>query len=495
MNDKRYVLALDQGTTSSRSIVFDSDGTMKGIAQMEFPQIYPQPGWVEHDPKEIWYTQFETAKQALQNAEIQPSQIAAIGITNQRETTILWDKNTGEPVCNAIVWQCRRTADECALLAGDPKVSAMITERTGLKPDAYFSATKIRWILDHVPGVRARAERGEILFGTVDCYLLWKLTGVHATDVTNASRTLLFNIHTLTWDEDLLNLFEIPRSLLPEVKPSIGFFGDTKVELFGCSIPVSGIAGDQHAALFGQACFEKGEAKNTYGTGCFLMMNTGDAPVVSKNGLVTTVAWSRGDQVTYALEGSVFIGGAVLQWLRDELKIISSAPEADILAASVDNGGVYFVPAFTGLGAPYWDMYARGTITGLTRGTTRENIIRAALESIAFQTNDLLSAMQEDTGAPFPLLKVDGGASRSDVILQLQADLLGAPVDRPVNTETTAQGAAFMAGLAAGVWKDEAEISAIRRSAKTFVPSGEEDTCKALLSGWKKAIAQTLYKG
>ena len=494
MNEKRYILALDQGTTSSRSIIFDHDGSMKGIAQMEFPQIYPTPGWVEHDPKEIWRTQFETAKQALENAEINASQIAAIGITNQRETTILWDKNTGEPVYNAIVWQCRRTSDAAAALAKDEKISRMITEKTGLKPDAYFSATKIQWIFNNVPGVRQRAEKGEILFGTVDCYLLWQLTGVHATDVTNASRTLLFNIHTMDWDEELLNLFDIPRAILPEVKPSIGLFGNTKVELFGCTIPVAGIAGDQHAALFGQACFSEGDAKNTYGTGCFLMMNTGDHPVASKNGLVTTVAWSRADQVTYALEGSVFIGGAVLQWLRDELKIITSAPEADIIAATETNGGVYFVPAFTGLGAPYWDMYARGTITGLTRGTTRANIIRAALESIAFQTNDLLTAMQEDTGTPFSILKVDGGASRSDVILQLQSDLLGITVDRPVNTETTAQGAAFMAGLGVGLWKDESEISAIRRSAKTFAPKMDEAERLEMLQGWKHAIGQTLYK-
>lgn len=494
MNEKRYILALDQGTTSSRSIIFDNDGTMKGIAQMEFPQIYPTPGWVEHDPKEIWFTQYETARQAILNAEINASQIAAIGITNQRETTVLWDKNTGEPVFNAIVWQCRRTADAAARLAADPTLSGMITNKTGLKPDAYFSATKIQWIFENVPGVRQRAEAGEILFGTVDSYLLWQLTGVHATDVTNASRTLLYNIHTMDWDEDLLKLFDIPRSILPEVRPSIGYFGHTKVELFGCSVPVSGIAGDQHAALFGQACFAEGEAKNTYGTGCFLMMNTGSVPVSSRSGLVTTVAWSRGDKVTYALEGSVFIGGAVLQWLRDELKIITSAPEADVIAADADNGGVYFVPAFTGLGAPYWDMYARGTITGLTRGTSRANIIRAALESIAFQTNDLLAAMQADTGKPFSVLKVDGGASRSDVILQLQADLLGAPVDRPVNTETTAQGAAFMAGLGVGLWKDESEIAAIRRSAKTFTPQMDEASRTAMLSGWKHAIGQTLYK-
>ncbi|MBO5248331.1 MAG: glycerol kinase GlpK, partial [Clostridia bacterium] len=485
---------LDQGTTSSRSIIFDSDGTVRGIAQMEFEQIYPTPGWVEHDPKEIWFTQFETAKQAIQNAEITPSQIAAIGITNQRETTILWDKTTGEPVCNAIVWQCRRTSDIASKLAEDPSVSAMITEKTGLKPDAYFSATKIQWIFDHVAGVRERAERGEILFGTVDCYLLWKLTGVHATDVTNASRTLLFNIHTMDWDEELLELFRIPRAILPEVKPSIGHFGNTRIELFGCSIPVTGITGDQHAALFGQACFSEGDAKNTYGTGCFLMMNTGSRPVLSKNGLVTTVAWSRGDKVTYALEGSVFIGGAVLQWLRDELKIITSAPEADVIAATADNGGVFFVPAFTGLGSPYWDMYARGTITGLTRGTTRANIIRAALESIAFQTNDLLTSMREDTGTPFSVLKVDGGASRSDVILQLQADLLGSPVDRPFNTETTAQGAAFMAGLGVGLWKDESEISAIRRSAKTFTPAMDDVSREAMLEGWKHAVRQTLQR-
>lgn len=495
MNTKRYVLALDQGTTSSRSIVFDRDGSMVGISQMEFPQIFPRPGWVEHDPREIWYTQFETAKEAVRNADIAFSEIAAIGITNQRETTILWDRATGEPVCNAIVWQCRRTSDACAALAADPQISAMITEKTGLKPDAYFSATKIQWIFDHVPGVRERAERGEILFGTVDCYLLWQLTGVHATDVTNASRTLLYNIHAMDWDEDLLNLFRIPKSILPRVCPSMGFFGSTKVELFGCSIPVTGIAGDQHAALFGQACFSEGDAKNTYGTGCFLMMNTGSRPVTSKNGLITTVAWSRGDRVTYALEGSVFVGGAVLQWLRDELKIINSAPEADLISADADNGGVYFVPAFTGMGAPYWDMYARGCITGLTRGTTRANIVRAALESIAFQTNDLLTAMQEDTGTSFSVLKVDGGASRSDVLLQLQADLLQASVERPSNTETTAQGAAFMAGIGVGLWNDEEEIASMRHTSQSFVPRMDDRSRTNLLSGWKQAVGQTLYKG
>ncbi len=495
MVEKRYILALDQGTTSSRSIVFDEAGKMKGIAQMEFPQIYPRPGWVEHDPKTIWFSQLETAKQAVIYAGISWSQVAAIGITNQRETTVLWDKNTGEPVYNAIVWQCRRTADECSALSEDPAVCSMIAEKTGLKPDAYFSATKIRWILDHVPGARQRAERGDILFGTADSYLLWQLTGAHVTDVTNASRTLLYNIHTLRWDEDLLRLFDIPPSILPAVQPSVGFFGFTKIELFGCSIPISGMAGDQHSALFGQACFEEGDVKNTYGTGCFLMMNTGSRPVASKNGLITTIAWSQAGRVTYALEGSVFIGGAVLQWLRDELKIISSAPEADLVSASTDNGGVYFVPAFTGMGAPYWDMYARGCLTGLTRGTTRAHIIRAALESIAFQTNDLLSAMREDTGTPFSVLKVDGGASRSDVLLQLQADLSCASVDRPFNTETTAQGAAFMAGLGVGLWKDKAEIVAMRQSAQVFSPAMDADSRKTLLTGWKEAVGKTLYKG
>lgn len=490
MTEKRYILALDQGTTSSRSIVFDRDGSVKGIAQMEFPQIFPQPGWVEHDPKEIWYTQLETAKRAIGNANISCSQIAGIGITNQRETAILWDRRTGEPVCNAIVWQCRRTADECAVLSSDAAISAMITEKTGLKPDAYFSATKIKWILDHVPGSRERAKNGEILFGTVDSFLLWKLTGVHATDVTNASRTLLFNIHTMQWDPSLLQLFDIPREILPEVRPSIGLFGETKVELFGCRIPVTGIAGDQHAALFGQGCFCAGDVKNTYGTGCFLMMNTGDTPASSRCGLLTTVAWSTPEKVTYALEGSVFIGGAVLQWLRDELRIIESASEADIISASSDNGGVYFVPAFTGLGAPYWDMYARGCISGITRGTTRENIIRAALESIAFQTHDLLTAMEQDIEQPFTLLKVDGGASRSDILLQMQADLLGAPVDRPSNTETTAQGAAFMAGLGAGVWKDMDELASMRRSSQIFTPSMKEPLRNELLAGWHDAVSR-----
>ena len=481
MNEKRYILSLDQGTTSSRSAVFDMDGTMKGIAQMELPQIYPKTGWVEHDPKEIWYTQYETAKQAIENAEINPSQIAAIGITNQRETTVLWDKFTGEPVYNAIVWQCMRPVDLCTELQADTSCHSMFFEKTWFTPSPHFSGPKIRWIMDHVPGVRERMERGEILFGTVDCYLLWRLTGEHATDVTNAARSLLFNVNTLEWDEDLLKIFDIPRSILPKVKPSVGYFGTTAVDYFGCAIPVTAMAGDQHAALFGQTCFEEGDAKNTYGTGCFLMMNTGSRPVFSPH-LTTTIAWSKADKVVYALEGGASIGAAVLQWLRDELKIINSAAEADIIAASVDNGGVYF----------FWDMFSGGTIVGLTRGAGRANIIRAALESIALKTNDVLMTMHQDTGIAFRSLKVDGGASRSDVILQLQADLSGVPVDRPANTESTVQGAAFMAGLGVGLWKDEAEISRMRRSAKQFLPSMVEEERQKLLNGWKHAVESAL---
>ncbi len=490
--DRQYVIALDQGTTSSRSIVFDRNGMVRGMAQLEFPQIYPQPGWVEHDPDQILYTQLTTAWQALENAGIQASEVAAIGITNQRETTLVWDRNTGEPVYNAIVWQCRRTAEVCAELQKDEALCRILREKTGLRADAYFSATKIAWILDHVPGVRERAQRGELLFGTVDTFLLWHLTGVHATDYTNAARTLLFNIQTLSWDQELLDLFRIPASMLPQVYPSVGCFGETKVELFGRSIPVCGIAGDQHAALFGQACFDEGEAKNTYGTGCFLMMNTGSRPVFSERGLLTTIAWATAKGPVYALEGSVFVGGAVLQWLRDELGLIDSAREADLISERAENGGVYLVPAFTGLGAPYWDMYARGCLTGLTRGTSRDNIVRAALESIAYQSYDLISAMAQDIGRSFRTLKVDGGASRSDVLMQFQADLLEARIDRPSNPETTAQGAAFMAGLGVGLWKDVTELKALCRTGKSYDCQMDAARREQLLDGWHKAVGRTL---
>ena len=485
---KKYLVALDQGTTSSRAIVFDRSQQIVASAQKEFPQLYPQAGWVEHDPLELYSSQYGVMMEAITRGGIDPAEIAAIGITNQRETTILWDRKTGKPVCNAIVWQCRRTAEEIERLKAEG-AEPMIREKTGLVPDAYFSATKIRWILDHVPGAQERAERGELLFGTVDSWLIWKLTRgrVHATDVTNASRTMLFDIRRLDWDETLLQVLRIPRCMLPDVRPSSGDFGTCNIQ--GVEIPIAGAAGDQQAALFGQCCFAPGEAKNTYGTGCFLLMNTGETPCVSRHGLVTTIAAGLGGHVTYALEGSVFVGGAVIQWLRDEVGLIKDAAESGPLAETVpDNGGVYLVSAFTGLGAPHWDMYARGTMVGLTRGTTRAHIVRAALEGIAYQVKDLLDAMELDSGRRLSSLKVDGGASVSDFLMQFQADILRRPIDRPRMVETTAFGAAFLAGLAAGLWTELSEITELRQSERVFEPLMDAGTASRYHGEWFRAV-------
>jgi glycerol kinase len=470
------ILALDQGTTSSRAILFDDAGEIRALAQKEFRQFYPQPGWVEHDPMEIWRTQYETARHAIAN-----EQVEAIGISNQRETTVVWDRATGEPIHPAIVWQDRRTAAECDVLKSDGRAD-WIAGKTGLIPDAYFSATKLRWLLDQVPEARAKAERGELAFGTIDTWLIWKLTegARHVTDPTNASRTLLFDLHRRTWDDELLELFDIPRSLLPEILPSSGDFGETT--LFGKTIPIRGVAGDQQAALFGQQCLSPGMAKNTYGTGCFLLMHTGENPVRSRNQLLTTVAIGPDDSPAYALEGSVFIAGAAIGWLRDGLKIIQTPEEIDPLARCVpDNGGVYFVPAFAGLGAPHWDPHARGMISGLTRGTTAGHLARATLEAIAYQTADVLWAMEKDSGIVLRELRADGGAARCDFLLQFQADILGVPVVRPHITETTALGAAQLAGLPAGTWKAE----------RRFEPSMETSQREALLAGWREALRRT----
>ncbi len=491
---KNYVLALDQGTTSSRAILFDREQRIVATAQREFKQIFPQPGYVEHDPGEIYASQSGVMNDAITRSGINPQEIAAIGITNQRETTIVWDKATGLPVYNAIVWQCRRTADICRELK-QAGLADVIREKTGLLIDAYFSGTKIKWILDNVPDARKRAEAGELLFGTVDTWLLWNLTGgkVHVTDYTNASRTMLFNIHTLQWDKELCAALDIPMCMLPQVKSSSEVYATALVA--GQEIPIAGIAGDQQAALFGQACFAKGEAKNTYGTGCFLLMNTGDTPCKSQNGLLTTIAASAGHQIQYALEGSVFSGGSVIQWLRDELKLIDSAADSEYFARKVlDNGGVYLVPAFTGLGAPHWDMYARGTITGLTRGTNRYHIIRAALESIAFQTRDVLAAMIADTGAPLSSLKVDGGASANNLLMQFQADIIGVPVCRPKVRETTALGAAYLAGLAVDVWQSAEEIRQSQIIERVYEPTLPKEERDRLLSGWNHALGKTLEK-
>ncbi len=489
---EKYLLALDQGTTSSRAILFDTRQNIIGVAQREFRQLFPQNGWVEHDPMEIWQTQRAVMEQVVSEAMVDPSDIAAIGITNQRETTILWDRQTGKPIYNAIVWQCRRTADIVEKLVADG-LSPHIKAVTGLVPDAYFSATKIKWILDRVPGARDRARRGEILFGTVDTWLLWNLTGgaVHATDVTNASRTMLYDIHKLSWDDTLLRALDIPREILPEVRSGSEIYG--YASLGGVNVPVAGIAGDQQAALFGQGCFDAGEAKNTYGTGCFLLMNTGDRPFESKNGLVTTIASAAGGHVTYALEGSVFVGGAVIQWLRDELRIITDAREAETLALKVpDNGGVYLVPAFTGLGAPHWDMYARGAIVGITRATTREHIVRAAQESIAYQVADLLSAMEADTGIQIDALRADGGASRDRFLMQFEADIINKPVRRPVIRETTALGAAYLAGLGVGLWSSPGELKSLWRMDAQFTPALLENERGRLLSDWHRAVSRSL---
>ena len=487
-------MALDQGTTSSRCILFDHSGRICSVAQKEFTQYYPQPGWVEHDAQEIWDTTLEVARIAMLKIKANAAQIAGIGITNQRETTIVWDKNTGEPVYNAIVWQCRRTSEMVDALIENGH-GEMIRAKTGLVPDAYFSGTKLRWILDCVPGVRERAEAGELLFGTVDTWLIWKLTGgaAHVTDYTNASRTMLFDIHRLCWDEELLQLLNIPRCMLPEVRPSSQVYGWTQFELLGGEIPVAGVAGDQQSALFGQCCFEPGDVKNTYGTGCFLLMNTGSDPVMSKNGLITTIAATLPGQVQYALEGSVFTAGAAIQWLRDELGVISSAAESLEYARSVpDTAGVYVVPAFTGLGAPYWNQYARGMITGVTRGFSRAHLVRATLESIAYQTSDICKAMENDAGVPLTRLKVDGGASANDFLMQFQSDMLGSEVVRPKCIETTAMGAAYLAGLAVKFWESLDDVRASWETETVFRPEMDETHRDGLLKGWQKAVKTAL---
>lgn len=488
----QYLLALDQGTTSSRAILFDDQQNIVGISQKEFTQHYPRQGWVEQDPMEIYSSQYGVMMEVIAKSGVEVRDIRGIGITNQRETTIIWDAKTGRPVYPAIVWQCRRTADMVDRLK-EHGLGDYIRETTGLVPDAYFSATKIAWILDRVPDGRQRAKAGELLFGTVDSWLIWKLTGgaVHVTDYTNASRTMLFNIHTLDWDERLLEIFDVPREMLPQVHNSSEIYGYTTIQ--GESIPIAGIAGDQQAALFGQCCFEAGQAKNTYGTGCFLLMNTGDKPCMSQNGLITTIAIGLNGQVQYALEGSVFVGGAVIQWLRDEMRFITESKDAEYYAQKVENtGGVYLVPAFTGLGAPHWDMYARGCLIGLTRGTRREHIIRAAQESIAYQSYDLVKAMEKDTGSELSELKVDGGASRDAFLMQFQADILGCEVHRPMIRETTALGAAYLAGLAVGVWKDQEEIRRLWNCDVTFRSKMEEEEREKLLHGWHKAVGRSL---
>ena len=486
----QYIMALDAGTTSNRCILFDQEGRVRAAAQKEFPQIFPRPGWVEHDAREIWATQLGVAVEAMGKIGATAADIAAIGITNQRETTVVWDRATGEPVYNAIVWQCRRTSAYCDELKARGYAEA-IRRKTGLVVDAYFSGPKIRWILDNVPGARRRAEAGELLFGTVETWLIWLLTGgrVHVTDYSNASRTMLFNINTLDWDEELLDLMDIPRSMLPTPVPSSQVYGETDPGFFGRSIPIAGAAGDQQAALFGQACFTPGQAKNTYGTGCFLLMNTGDKPVFSSSGLVTTVAWGLGSRVSYALEGSIFVAGAAIQWLRDEMRLIDSAADSEYHAGKVaDTAGCYVVPAFTGLGAPYWDQYARGAIVGLTRGVNKNHIIRATLESIACQVSDVLEAMRADSGIALTSLKVDGGASSNNVLMQLQADILQVTVHRPVCVETTALGAAYLAGLAVDYWSSQEEIARNWAVDRTFLPAITTQERDKKLQGWKRAV-------
>ena len=490
----QYILSLDQGTSSSRAIVFDRSGSICSVAQREFEQIFPQSGWEEHDPHQIWASQASVIAEAISKIDINGKNIAAIGITNQRETTIVWDCDTDEPIYNAIVWQDRRTADYCDQLREEGLVE-MIRSKTGLILDAYFSATKIKWILDNVPGARKRAEQGKLMFGTVDSWLIWRLTRgeVHVTDVTNASRTMLFNIHSLEWDKELLELFDIPLSMMPEVKSSSEVYGYTTTTIFAHKVPIAGIAGDQQAALFGQMCIEPGSVKNTYGTGCFLLMNTGNRPIESKNKLLTTIAWKIGDKVSYALEGSIFVGGSVVQWLRDGLKCISSSADVEALAASVDDtDGVYFVPALTGLGAPYWDQYARGAISGISRGTTTAHIARAALEGIAYQTYDIVKAMERDCGLPITNLKVDGGASRNNLLMQFQSNILATEVLRPRITETTALGAAYLAGLAIGFWPSLDEIKAQWQVERTFDPSGDEAKVTSKINGWHNAVNRVL---
>lgn len=486
----KYVIALDQGTTSSRCILFDKQGNICSVAQKEFTQIFPKPGWVEHDPMEIWSSQLSVTMEAMGKIGAHYSDIAAIGITNQRETTVVWDRDTGQPVYNAIVWQCRRTADRIQRLKAEG-MEGMVRERTGLVPDAYFSGSKIEWILDHVEGARERAEKGELLFGTIDTWLIWNLTKgcVHVTDYTNASRTMLFDIHKKCWDKELLEYFRIPASMLPDVKPSSGIYGYTSADVMGGKIPISGAAGDQQAALFGQCCFEQGEMKNTYGTGCFLLMNTGDVAVDSKCGLVTTIAASTADRFQYALEGSIFVAGAAVQWLRDEMRMVRSAAQTEEYCTAVaDTAGVYVVPAFAGLGAPYWNQYSRGTITGVTRGAAKEHFIRATVESMAYQVYDLIDAMKKDFGIHVRELKVDGGACANNFLMQFQSDLLNADIVRPKCIETTALGAAYLAGLVVGFWKDREEIRQNWQAASTFHSTMEEEYRAELVKGWKRAV-------
>ena len=487
---EQYVMALDQGTTSSRCILFNHAGDICGMAQREFEQIYPHPGWVEQNPREIWSSQYSVMAQVMAENGIDAKQIKGIGITNQRETTIIWNRYTGEPVYNAIVWQCRRTAEMIDALK-EEGFDQVIREKTGLIADAYFSASKIAWILDHVEGARERAQKGELLFGTVETWLIWKLTKgrIHVTDYSNASRTMLFNINSLQWDEDILKELNIPKCMLPKVMPSSCVYGETDSQFFGGPIPISGAAGDQQAALFGQTCFEAGDVKNTYGTGCFMLMNTGNAPVFSKNGLVTTIAWGMDGKVTYALEGSIFVAGAAIQWLRDEMRLIDSAADSEYMATKVpDTNGCYVVPAFTGLGAPHWDQYARGTITGITRGVNKYHIIRATLDSLCYQTNDVLKAMKADSGIDLTSLKVDGGASANNYLMQTQSDILNLTVKRPKCVETTAMGAAYLAGLAVGYWKDKEEVVKNWEIDKTFTPDIPDEKREEMISGWDRAV-------
>lgn len=494
MNAEKFILALDQGTSSSRAIVFDKSGAIRSVAQKEFPQIFPKSGWVEHDPHQIWASEAAVIAEAISSIDINGTNIEAIGITNQRETTIVWDRDTDEPIYNAIVWQDRRTSEYCDHIVHDG-MSEKIREKTGLIPDAYFSATKIKWILDNVPGARKRAEMGKLAFGTVDSWLVWRLTrgSVHITDVTNASRTMLFNIHKLEWDQELLDYFGIPLSMMPDVKSSSEVYGHTTTTLFAHNVPIAGIAGDQQAALFGQLCVDPGDVKNTYGTGCFLLMNSGDKPIYSKNRLITTIAWKIGDTVNYALEGSIFVGGSVVQWLRDNLHCISSSSEVEKLAASVpDTGGVYFVPALTGLGAPYWDPDARGLITGISRGTTVAHIARAALDGIAYQTYDIVKAMERDASMPIRKLKVDGGASRNDLLMQFQSDILSTDVLRPKVTETTALGAAYLAGLAVGYWPDIPTLQRQWQLDARFTPTADTQLMRTKVDGWHEAVRRDL---
>lgn len=486
----KYIMALDAGTTSNRCILFNEQGEICSVAQKEFTQYFPKPGWVEHDPEEIWSTQYSVALEAMNKLNITADQIASIGITNQRETTIVWDKTTGEPVYNAIVWQCRRTSEYCDSLK-EKGLSDVFREKTGLLIDAYFSGTKVKWILDHVEGAKERAEAGELLFGTVETWLIWKLTKgkVHVTDYSNASRTMLFNIKDLDWDDEILTELEIPKSMLPDARPSSCIYGNTEASLFDVEIPIGGAAGDQQSALFGQTCFIPGEAKCTYGTGAFLLMNTGTKPVYSDNGLVTTIAWGLGGEVYYALEGSIFVAGAAIQWLRDEMRLVDSSPDSEYMATKVkDTNGCYVVPAFTGLGAPYWDQYARGTIVGITRGVNKYHIIRATLESLAYQVSDVLTAMEADSGIRLATLKVDGGASANNFLMQFQADMLGADVNRPRCVETTAMGAAYLAGLAVGYWSDKEEVLSNWETDRIFVNKITEEERAEKLAGWKKAV-------